>query len=164
MKFKIGYIILIFVLSVFSGGNFFVKKEILDGLGNLRYVTGKLEYYETIPSPIDDSHVIRWKLHIKLNNSNKIYKNGFSLLSALDKNKFISQADVGSEISLGVIRNDDKDFYYDIVINRVCLVNKNKLINRLKTVKYGSILGGVIFLIYGIYELRRLYLFNVSRY
>lgn len=155
MKFKIAYIIFIFLLSVFSGGNFFVKKKMLDGLGNLRYATGKLEYYETKSSPINDSHVIRWKLHIKLNNSDKIYKNGFSLLSTLDKKKFVSKAEVGSEISLGVIRNDHQDFYYDILINGVSLVNKSKLINRVKMAKYGSLLGGVIFLIYGIYEFRK---------
>ncbi|MBV6484696.1 MAG: hypothetical protein KFKLKKLM_01206 [Flavobacteriales bacterium] len=152
---KIGYIILIFILSVFTGGNFFIKMNILIGLEELIYINGTLEYYETRPSPIEDSLKIKKMLHIKLNNSDKIYKNGLFLLAALDKNKFVSLADNDPKISLGIIRNDETNFYYDIIINQVSLVNKSKIINRLKMDQFGSILGCIIFLLYGIYELKR---------
>ncbi|PWH85980.1 hypothetical protein, partial [Brumimicrobium oceani] len=85
-KFKIGYIIFIFTLSALVGSQFFVKDKILNGLDNLNYVKGQIEYYQSKPSPIDETDEIRKVLHIKLKNSSRVYRDGFALLSALDKN------------------------------------------------------------------------------
>ena len=151
-KFIVGYVVFIFFLALFTGYNFIVKKETLNGLNNLKYVKGTIEYYESRPSPIDKPQEIRKKLHIKLNESNQIYKDGPFLLAGLDKDKFIALIDADSKIELGVNKND---FYYDIAINNTSLVNLDKIKGRLKMEKYGSILGVVAFLLYGIYELKK---------
>jgi len=154
-KFKIGYIIFIFTLSALVGSQFFVKNKMLNGLDNLNYVKGQIEYYQSKPSPMDDSDEIRKVLHIKLKNSSRVYRDGFALLSALDKNKFVSLMDTNPEISLGVFPGADENTYYDIVFNEKSLVDREKIISQLNFQKLGAVLFCVVFMIYGFYELRK---------
>jgi len=155
-KFKTGYIIFIFLLSALVGSQFFTKNRTLNGLDNLNYVKGQIEFYKSKLSPMDDADEIRKILHIKLKNSSRIYRDGFALLLALDKNKFVSLAEINAKISLGIFPNDQENTFYDIVHNKKSLVDREKIISRLNLEKYGAILLCVVFLVYGFYELRKM--------